>query len=89
MFIHVCQQALIYKLVEYYKIRNLGLYMVFMFSFNALYTSRELQSQEKICFRGLRSGRRHKSGFTAIEASWRLEFGFKERTSTFDFALAQ
>ena len=35
---------------------------------------------EKICLRGLRPGRRHKMGCTATEASWRLEFGIKERT---------
>ena len=45
--------------------KKLGLYMEFMFSFNASYTSHELPHHEKICFRGLRPGRRHKSGFTA------------------------
>ena len=63
--------------------------MEFMFSFNASYTSHELPSHEKIWFPGLRPGRRHKSVFTAKEASWRLEFGFKERTGTFDFAVVQ
>ena len=67
-----------YMLEENYIIRNLGLYMEFMFSFNASYTSHELLRHEKICFRCLRPGRRHKSGFTAKEASWILEFGRKE-----------
>ena len=35
---------------------------------------------EKICLRGLRPGHRHKTGCTATEASWRLDFGIKERT---------
>ena len=79
MFIHVCQCALMYLLVEYY------ITMEFMFSFNVSYTSYELPRHEKICFWGLRPGRRHKSGFTAR----RLEFGLKKRTSAFDFAVAQ
>ena len=58
-----------------------------MYFFNyASYTSHELPRHEKICLRGLRPGRRHK---TAKEASWRLEFVIKERNSSFDFAFAQ
>ena len=54
-----------------------------------IYEPHELPRHKKICFRGLRPGCNHKSGFTAKEASWRLEFGFKEGTSTSDFAVAQ
>ena len=68
--------------------RNLGLYMEYMYT-NATYTSHELPRHEKICLRGLRPGRRHKTGCTAKEASWRLEFGIKEKTNTFDFVFAQ
>ena len=48
--------------------------------------SHELPRHEKICLHGLRPGRRHKTGCTATETTcnWRLEFGIKERTSTFD-----
>ena len=64
--------------------------MEYMYSFNnASYTSHELPCHEGICLWGLRPGRRHKTGCTSKEASWRLEFGIKERTSTFDFAFAQ
>ena len=41
---------------------------MYMYSFNnALYRSHELPPHEKICLRGLRSGRRHKTGCTAQE----------------------
>ena len=64
--------------------------MEYMYSFNkASYMSHKLSRHKKICLRGLRPGRRHKIGCTAKEAYWRLEFGIKERTSTFDFAFAQ
>ena len=35
--------------------------------------------QEKICLRGVRQGRRQKMVCMTTEASWRLEFGIKER----------
>ena len=41
--------------------------------------------QEKICLRGLRPGQTQ-TPCTAIEASWKLEFGLKERTCTFGHA---
>ena len=70
--------------------RNLALYMEYMYSFNnASYTSHELPRHEKICLRGLRPGRRHKTFCTAKEANWRLEFVINEKTSTFDFVFAQ
>ena len=47
-----------------------------VYNFNtASYESRH----EKICLRGVRPGRRHKMVCMATEASWRLEFGIKER----------
>ena len=85
----VCAYVLVGRMLHNKIIRNLGLYMEFVFSFDASYMSHELPRHKKMCFRSLRPGSRHKSGFTAKEASWRLEFGFKERTSTFDFAVAQ
>ena len=60
--------------------------MEYMYSFNnASYEPHH----EKILLWGLRPGRRHKTGCTATEASWRLKFGIKERTGTFYFAFAQ
>ena len=61
-----------HTLFKKYIIRNLGLYIDYIYSFNnASYEPRH----EKSCLRGLRPGRRHKTGCTGeTEASWRLQF---------------
>ena len=56
-------------------------YMYNVYNFN---TASYGQRHEIICLRGVRPGRRHETVCIAKEASWRLEFGIKERAySTF------
>ena len=90
---HVCQCKLIYMLFKTHtgNEKHWTIYgeLVHVLFNNASYRSHELPRHEKICLRGLRPGRRDKTGCTAKEANWRLEFVIKERTSNFDFAFAQ
>ena len=60
-------------------IGNIGLYMEYMYNVYILNTASYEPRHEKIFHRGVRPGRRHKMVSMATEASWRLEFGIKER----------
>ena len=53
--------------------------MEYMYNVYNFDTASNKPRNEKICLRDVRPGQRHKMVCMATEASWRLEFGIKER----------